>query len=268
MKMVKKVLLGMVALAAVFTFTSCGPKDDPEGAIKGGGNNVYTIDYTNEGTARYRAYRATSQNHAGALVTVQFDASNTNEDPSSKLGVIFNLSEKNGKKNFYCIGIAPDGKYYVSKFFNVTDIQGDNFGVADANVVNNATANDPAGTDPSEIEIVHLGSASIAKPAKVDNMYTYYIWFQGQDDGSFQWAILTGLTASEIAAYNTSTGVLPAYSTATKVNGAIAVDSSYTSNNKPRQNDVAVYAQVQPNSTLKGKWKFEGFFKEAEDIEE
>ena len=61
MKMVKKLLLGLVAVATVLTLVSCDGllnKDDDAGAITGSGKK-YKVSYKNEETDAYRAYKAT-----------------------------------------------------------------------------------------------------------------------------------------------------------------------------------------------------------------
>lgn len=276
MKMVKKVMLGMVALAAVLTLASCGKKDDPEGVIKGGGNNIWYIDYANEGTDTYRAYKETSQKHAGVIAKIRFDTSNTQVDNYSKMGLIFNLFEKNGKKNFFIIGISPDGHWYVSEYRNVTDIRAKNFGVADADVKTSSAAATVTDTSKpyefvwEELTQFESGSADTNKftmPAADSEGYkNVYIWFQA-DNGSFQWKISTNLTEAQINSYSSNTGAWP--TGASYVESGLIDDAAWTTNTTtPKQGDVALYAQIQKSSTLKGKWKIEKFYKEAEDIEE
>jgi hypothetical protein len=133
MKMVKKLLLGLVAVATVLTLVSCDGllnKDDDAGAIKGSGKK-YKVSYNNEETVAYRAYKATTLKHAGGLVKVTFDSNNVG---TSKMGIIFDLKDDDaneGAREFYIIGLNPSSSvknFYVSKFTNVTDIQASNFG--------------------------------------------------------------------------------------------------------------------------------------------
>lgn len=271
MKMVKKVLLGMVALAAVLTLASCGKKDDPEGAIKGGANNVWTIDYANDGTDTYRAYKETSQKHAGVIAKIRFDASNDKVNDSSKMGLIFNLhdSVKNDKDkgvSFYIIGISPDGHYYASEYQYITDIRGKNFGVADADV-NNAAA--LTAKRPYEKEIIEFKDANkfASMPtADSEGFQNFYVWYKADENGHYNFKIIpeSASTANILSQY--SDGALSG-TYDRQVSGNMT-DTSWTDTTKVPQNDVAVYAQIQPNSTLKGKWKIEKFFHEAEDIEE
>ena len=159
--------------------------DDSEGVIKGSNDN-YTVEYDNtEGTAKYRAYKETALKHAGALIKVKFDDTNTG---ASKMGVIFDLKNSaavNGGKDFYAIAIGQEGggSYYVSKFTNITNIQDENFGAT-------TTA---TGTDPKEIEIVKLATGNLKDkmPAKAtDGSQSFYVYYKLMSDGSFNWAIL------------------------------------------------------------------------------
>ena len=153
MKMVKKILLGTLAVAAVLSLASCGKiKDDENNAIKKNSSTKYSIDYENSSSSRYRAYESTSLNHAGALVKVKFDKGTDSVAGASKMGVIFNLKEADGKKNFYIIGLGGNNanpNFYVSVMENITDIQAENFGAS-------TTA---TGTNPKETEKVPLDTA-------------------------------------------------------------------------------------------------------------
>ncbi len=171
--------------------------DDTEGAIKGS-NDAYTINKKNEGTDKYRAYKETALNHAGALIKVTFDAETSTtvgtDTATSKMGVIFDLkanaTDKNAK-DFYIVGIGmADKSYYVSKFTNVTDIQAENFGTK--------LDNNPA----VEKEFVALKSGNFANlPAAKDGKTSVYVYYKLIKDGSFDWAILGDLTDEEIAMF-------------------------------------------------------------------
>lgn len=274
MKMVKKVLMGMAVLAIAVALTGC-LKDDKEGAIKGSGNN-YTVEYTNEGTDAYRAYKATGMAHAGALVKVKFDSINTS---SSKMGIIFDLHDsksgvKDAKgaaaKDFYAIAIGNEGggSYYVSKFTDIVDIQAKNFGAT-------TTAKEK---EPKEVEYVTLvtGNLKAKMPAKAaDGSLSLYIFYQCIGEGIYKWAILN-LTDEQAADYSNLTGdfksELP--ETAVLAEDVIGVSSAAEVLNalsaitaNPPQNKIAFYAQVASKATLKGSWTVKGTYKEAEDAE-
>ena len=110
MKMVKKILLGLVATAAVIGFAGCKQVDDVNEAITGK-NNDYAVDYENTRDENYRAYKSTSLKHAGALVKVTFEA--PDENNFSKMGLIFDLHDSKtvaDAKDFYIIGLAGTSK--------------------------------------------------------------------------------------------------------------------------------------------------------------
>ena len=270
MKMVKKVLMGMAVLAIAVALTGC-LKDDKEGAIKGSGNN-YTVEYTNEGSEAYRAYKATGMAHAGALVKVKFDSINTG---SSKMGVIFDLHDsksgvKDAKgaaaKDFYAIAIGNEGggSYYVSKFTDIVDIQAKNFGAT-------TTAKEK---EPKEVEEVKLvtGNLKAKMPAAAaDGSLSLYIFYHCYGEGLYKWGIYN-LTDEQANEYSNITGEFKTAQTAL-VEGVIGAESlsspaalaAVTAN--PPQNKVAFYAQVASKTTLKGSWTVKNFYKEAEDAE-
>ena len=280
MKMVKKVLFGLVVLGTVLALTSCGGKpgkDDEEGAIKKGLNNNWTVNYENTDAKNlYRAYRSTDTKHAGTLVRVQFDAEATTSE-KSKMGLIFNHHYTDNDKNtqnFFIIGIAPNGEYYVSEYRNIDskNIQGTNFGVDDANVKAKASQIDD--TKPAEIVIKELHGSG--NKVTLNNTYesgknTAWIWFQAAEDGTYSWSIETDLTKELEENFkpngkDTETKD-PSPSYATTAHKGTMKETGYTSDGKVPQNGVSVYAQVYNSSTLKGEWKFIGFYKEAEDAE-
>ncbi|MCI7564362.1 MAG: hypothetical protein MST09_05250, partial [Spirochaetia bacterium] len=88
MKIMKKIAVAVFAGAMVFGFASCAGGDDPENAIKGSGKN-YSIDYTNEGTEVYRAYRDTAFKHAGACVQIDFLNVTEETKRAGVMGLIF-----------------------------------------------------------------------------------------------------------------------------------------------------------------------------------
>ncbi len=274
MKMVKKILFGLVAVAAVLSLASCGiKKDDPEGIIKGTAGN-YSVNYKYENadtTATYRAYKPTGFKHAGALVKVTFNAADLANIGNSKFGLIFGLKEtKNGDqkiRDFYIIGLGAEkhneeyGKYYVSKYENVVDIQAENFGAPE-------DGGAAAAGKPQETVKVGITNCSLPKDGE-GNVYAY-IWYQANNTtGAYDWKILNmeDSAATEWQTKqdtdkrgNSPTGTPIAY-------GSITGAFEPCDANKEPQDYIAVYARVQGSKTLNGKVNFKGDFREAEDIE-
>ena len=262
MKMVKKILLGMVATAAIIGFVGCkATVDDPEEAITGSGND-YSVSYDNtSGEDVYRAYHSTEQNHAGALVKVTFDKKDVG---ASKMGVIFDLKDSANKdaKDFYIIGLgtASTRNFYVSKFTNVTQLRAENFGTK--------LTENPAKEDP----IVDLGDDDINVPAAgSDGKVTMYVYFKAFKEGKYEWAVLNlsdERAASLAKSMNTIT--LDSFNGAEKlksgeITGAFA---AVTSDLKIPQNQLAVYAMIVQGVNMSGSWKYLDTYKEAEEIAE
>ena len=263
MKMVKKLLLGLVAVATVLTLVSCDGllnKDDDAGAIKGSGKK-YKVSYNNEETVAYRAYKATTLKHAGGLVKVSFDSNNVG---TSKMGIIFDLKDDDaneGAREFYIIGLNPSSSvknFYVSKFTNVTDIQASNFGT------------DLEENPAKEIEIVPLATSNnITFPAAdADGKYSVYVYYKALTDGSFDWKILN--IDDDIAkAYDFKEGNFTASSVIKSGNTKAKAGTEYDAceeGDQP-QNKIAFYAQIASKKTLKGSWNVLGTYLEAEDAE-
>ena len=262
MKMVKKILLGMAFTAAVLAFAGCkGAADDPEEAITGS-NNDYSVDYDNtEGAEVYRAYHETGMKHAGALVKVTFDKKDVG---TSKMGVIFdshdNATDKEAK-DFYIIGLGTLAKknFYVSKFTNVTQLREENFGTK--------LKENPA----KEVPIVNLDdSTSITIPAAdADGKITMYVYFKAFNNGSYEYAVLnlTEATAKTINIDKTSLLALKSALPAANILTSGEISGAFTGTTIP-ENYLAVYAMISPGQHLTGSWKYCGFYKEAEEIEE
>ena len=272
MKMVKKVLLGLAAAATIMAFFGCKMVDDENGAIQGK-NNDYTVDYTNESATEYRAYKSTSLQHAGALVKVTFE--NPNESSYCKMGAIFDLDEKNGKRSFYIMGLsaAKDKNFYVSRFENVSDIQDKNFGANDE-------ASDPAVETVIWDNNTTNGIGSITRPALVDGKLTYYLYYkafknsgENPTKGYWEWGLYTfsdaeaELAKEVIKDKNANLASLNAIKTNVKA-GTIEDAFDLKTGGGIPQNKVAVYAKIDAGKTLTGSWKYLDMYKEAEEIEE
>ena len=271
MKMVKKILLGLAASAAVLAFVGCKTVDDEEGAIQGK-NNDYSVTYENTDTENnYRAYKSTSLKHAGGLVKVTFDEPDDNN--FSKMGVLFDLHDNAANpdaKDFFIIGLSGSSTYnfYVSKFTNVTDLQADNFGTK-------LTEN-----KADETEYVKYGATLQRPDADTDGSVSYYVYFKANTDGSYEWAILdmTDELAAQIQITDSTTlASLPAGATRLTYKAVNSTTSETATGTIPAptpaltavpQNQLAVYINVIKTKTLKGKWKFMDMYLKAEEIEE
>ena len=266
MKMVKKILLGLVATASVLSLVSCGLKDDTNKAMGGTGDKP-TIDYENTGTENYRCYKSTSLKHAGAIVKVVFE--NPEASGISKMGVIFDLHENKTNKNavdFYIIGLASNSdceNFYVSKFTNVTDLQAKNFGTE--------LETNPADED----ELIELSNDNKIPSAKLpaiaeDGSRSYYIYYKALKEGKYEYAVLdmTDATAKKLKAKDLSISSMPAGVTVIKSGTISNAFDAVTKDDQVPQNKIGCYAMVAPKKTLKGHWDFFNTYLEAEEIEE
>lgn len=246
--------------ALVFGLASCAESDDPNGMIKGSGKH-YEIDYTNELPAftenTSRGYKTTKLNHAGGLVKVTFD--NLSSDNGGVMGFIFDFKKNetnSDARDFFVIGLKNNGKYYVSKFTNVTDLQAENFGTAETYNPAVETKIEPSGT-------AIWSDLSGSFPTDEDgNKYAYVYAFCNQD-GTYDWAILnnsatekvSGLSDKEFTALTFTDDMYMAHGT---------IDTDITGYSKQTQNNLAVYANVYGQGTLTGSWDFVGTYKEVE----
>ena len=149
--------------------------------INGSGNYYYT-EYMNESsTENRRAVMTSSLKHAGCLVKITFDkdsiACGTNS-VAGNMGLLFDFN----KGTFFIICIRSDGKFYVSKYENVTNFDADNFGTS--------LSRNPA----IETQIVPTNgtwsnlSGSMPKDSKGNSFC--YVYTLCKDDGTIDWAVL------------------------------------------------------------------------------
>lgn len=155
--MKKFIKLGVLALVAgSLCFMGCKNNDDDQNSVVQGSGNNKSIDYYNNGEAdgTCRGYSTTALKHQGELVRFTLKGSNgtTTKDYSNYadktyggvIGFMWDLSiaddkDTATKRNFFVVGLSvgSDGsdttkvKYYVSRYFNVTNIYAKNFGVAE-----------------------------------------------------------------------------------------------------------------------------------------
>lgn len=289
MKLSKKVLAAMSASALLLTagiFTSCTEDDDDtEGAISGSGKN-YSINYTNSGTDIYRCWNTTSFKHEGELVKVVIN----NQSSSTKdgnMGFVWDLCQskdaanpnsvtlghtEKGYQNFFVIGAQNNKgtiRYYISKYFNVTDLQADNFGASKTVASHDAGI---AATDPVEIAVQGWKNLSDAKIASDGTVTLWFDIYSPVKDKKY------GVPYATTACTEDATGVYyvdiydadPTDSTVTanKI-GSSTIESSITGYSaEPTQNTLAVYANVQPSATLNGSWYLAADYAAAEAVEE
>lgn len=169
MKISKKLLAAFSVAAMLVTalsVTGCKKEDDddPVGAITGSNNN-YSVNYNNTNgyaadtvndkksgsSGVYRAWNRTTFKHQGALTKVTLKKGNGAAGKNDGvMGVAWDLQTSKGEdaasdataETFNVFGIRNDAgtlKCYVSRYFNITNKQANNFGAAETSTANPAT---------------------------------------------------------------------------------------------------------------------------------
>lgn len=293
MKLSKKVIAAMSASALLLTagiFTSCTEDDDDtEGAISGSGKN-YSINYTNSNDAIYRCWNTTTFKHEGELVKITFNDQTTSTH-NGALGFVWDLGKSSAAinnntvtlgatdanaKNFLIVGFRNQSsglQYYVSKFFNVTDLQADNFGATSANKVTTHDAG-LAKSVPCEIDVTDgwksAGISTIASDKTITAYVDIYPLFENSTYG-VPYSSTNKYTGDEVGAY-----VVDIYDSDPTAEGFTGTPVATTTvsptvtgySAEPTQNTLAVYANVQPSKTLSGSWNLAKDYAAAEAVEE
>lgn len=256
-----KIILGSAILAMAMGFVSCSDDDDPYNMISGS-NNHYSINYTNDTDQIQRGISSTAFKHAGATLKVSFDTVNSTytggseSDRAGVMGVIFDLEEAEGKKNFYVIGMRSVGKnetsgkkdnaieYYISKFENITDLQAVNFGAT-------KTASDG---EPKETVVVDTwAKASAWNTDGVDSILVYIAQESGEDL-QYDYKVYLLDPSTELDSNGVPTADL------SKTTAAATIDVNYPDST---QKKLSVYANVYGNQTLVGNWDYQGTYKQV-----
>ncbi|WP_303922262.1 hypothetical protein [Treponema berlinense] len=302
MKMTKKLLAlagGVAILASAFVFTSCSEDDDDtEGAISGSGNN-YSITYKNEDTKNiYRCTNTTTFKHLGELVKIEIK-NQTSDSKDGVMGFIWDLKQSkdaesvtegatttkpaitaSGYQNFFSIGFQKNYdkvksesyvRYYVSKFFNVSDLQANNFGAPESDTVTTHKAGIGANT-PKELVVK---SWTKLDSVKVDSNGTVTVWvdiypvYTNSTYGQNIEAHSSDVAGTYIVDIYTADPTTATTATPATPVETVTINPSVTGYNaEPAQGTLAVYANVQPNKTLNGSWELKKDYAAAEVVEE
>ena len=287
MKMTK-VLFGAAVLAMVFGFASCKAEDDDPFDLISGSNKTYTISGQNTGASgTIRGYESTTFKHKGELFQVAFDS--LTDD--GVIGFIWDLpraAAESGNRNFLIFGIRNKKgafSYYTSKFFHVTDMQAINFGAADASgittayqVTTNAAGLAAEGAKELDITNILKGTTfkTLSTPTKgSDNKYSYWVDIYQLGDSDYKGPNKTTAVADtaskgafqvDIYSADPSDGSV----SANKLD-SFTIGTDYTGYNRTdgvSQGYLAVYANIQPSSSLNGSVYLKTNYAAAETIEE
>ena len=294
MKMVKKILLGLVAGALVLGFVGCKP---PEGGDSDAIAETSTfsksasIDTENEGESLMRGFKALNTKHLDAILHIQ-NKVNKIETPSNNLktngvmGYIFNMNEeqtsftiaavrynqKTGNVDAYVetySGVDPT-KLEKEDFSNGVKATGspaysDGFGfkLVDKSIVDEILAAEE-GTENEGlldiwIDVIANDGESVGRKGTAG---TYTVRFFGADPQRKKKAS-NGLEykADELELLKEVTVL------ADNVNNKFVKDGEESGKLSNMQSYMGYYYNIQAGQKLTGNWKFDALKMEAEEIE-
>lgn len=261
-------LVGIAALAVA----GCSIKDDEFNMINEENSKLYTIDHTNEDADQvHRGYKSTNYAHAGGLVNIHFDSISNGTYGDGVMGLIFGLDGSKNARNFYVIGIRNKKDYYVSQYTNVSNLNGNNFGVAD-------------GDGAEEVIIKNLNTALPADKISTSNGLDVTVFYRdvikNSTEHTYEIYFLTPDEAYTVATDTDGNAVVKNGSSDVELGtAAVTIDYNCTSDSFT-QRKFAPYANVYPatancsadykankatgTGTVKGSWTIQGDFKAAE----
>ena len=305
MKMVKKILLGTLAVAAILTFASCGQREEAGNSELidiNAGSSKGSIDYTNESEDTTRGFKTLQTKHLDAICHIETtvtELKGDNAKASGTMGYIFNVvkaedgtysfsiagaryNQKSGDVEAYVEtfkGIAADkleenltggkkatGLSYGDTAFGFTLVE-----KTDVNRLLAAQTEEPKKLD-LWIDLVANGKAkkddTAAPKGRGGKEGTYTVTFYWKDP----------VRQSSATSYDLTYGEAKGAAPTTFAEGflksctieAADVNAAYDAEKglTSMQSDVGFYANVYAGQTLKGTWKLDEIKKEAEEIEE
>ena len=306
MKMVKKILLGTLAVAAILTFASCGKREEAGNSELidiNAGSSKGSIDYTNEGDSTTRGFKTLQTKHLDAICHIETtvtELKGDNAKASGTMGYIFNVvkadddtysfsiagvryNQKNGNVEAYVEtfkGIAADkleedltggkkatGLSYGDTAFGFTLVEKDD--------VNSLLAAQTE--EPKKLELwIDLVASGKASKDATDYPKGRHVGADGTYTVSFYWK--DPVRNSSATSYDLTYGEAKGAAPTTFAEGflksctieAADVNAAYDAEKglTSMQSDVGFYANVYAGQTLKGTWKLDKIKKEAEEIEE
>ncbi len=288
MKMVKKILLGTLAVAAI-AFVGCKASVEDENHMLSVSGDSCEIDYENGSDGYSRGWETLQQDHVDGICKITAKVNSNVGSGDGVFGYIFNLKQNEDETyNFTLAGIrftASKIEYYVSDYKNVdgsTLSEGSDFlgtdgkkakapgnGTTATVTESNSTSN---GIDTLKsltinngdevsvwIDVVAQdGEATSTSRDGIKNTYT--VKFYDKDPGR----TMNGdkLTYnSSVSAIKTATGI--------GLNNPLPDGTKHFSATKG-QSKLGFYANVYGNRKLTGKWEIDSssLYHEAEEIEE
>ena len=291
MKMVKKILLGTLAVAAVLSLASCGKREEA-GNIEikvGAGSKSASIDFKNEGEDTARGFKSLQTKHLDAICKIETTVTDLvagkGAVATGTMGYIFNLVKGTDDKYSFTIAGARynqstgNVEAYVETFKNIAKddleksltggikadgspayVNGFGFKLLDKTEVDYALAQQS--TTPKKLELwIDVVANDGTTTGRTGPAGTYTVSFYKADPERNSSATSFDLTYGS----NKSAALIRVVTIkATEVFAPYDATRGLTS----MQSDVGFYANVYKGQTLKGKWQFSQIKKEAEEIEE
>ncbi len=297
MKMVKKILLGIVTAAAVLSLAGCGlrKKGGNESMIKVPlGSSKATVDETNESTTDVsRGFKTLQTKHTDAICKITNTINGTSCD--GVMGYIFDYKEETDKSvSFTIAGLRiktdSDGKHfasaYVETYKNVdpeTLETGSGFMKLNGTKANPISASYDYGwgsadgnfgkilARPADVEATLAANKALGRENEIDTWVELVANLgdgtEGRNGTAGTYTVnfyyndpgRTKGTGNNKLTYDHSEYKL-AYATVTTTNTAFTTELPQT--------EQGFYATVYGGQTLTGKWEFSAIKKEAEEIEE
>ena len=297
MKMVKKFLFGLAAVATILAFVSCdglldkkntigGVEEDDDVAVEGAVNGkIITgqasnakIDVTNNSETEYiREVDLLLTNHYGSrAVIVQEDIDEAKA--KGMMGYAFNVvvnEDKTAGTKTYDLSVVGATMYkgvpvtYISVFRNVANLNESNLGAAKGHVYSvDKYADFLKDTEPCECEIVALpvkdgkATKNLEKYAydETAKTFTVAINVTAEDDGSYS---IDYYDPKDVLKDNGSwiSSLKLKNVTAKETEKIPATVTGYTTKTQAK---LGVYANVYGASSLKGSWRLSGIKGEGE----
>ena len=300
MKMVRKILLGLVATAAVISFVGCQGTtvgEDEDGApkiINGSTAKAYVgakdgEGYTNENESTNREMKLFTTKHYGSFAALTLTGE-TKSSYNGQLGYVFNYTKNKDKTvNFITVGYRNNHGIidtYISQFYNISESEFDkpNFGVSeDVNdreagkdffiytnvntITTEKLAEIKATGKPTEIYITPLNTQ--IGSLTFDNLKN------GNGDLTIGVEVVSndGKTAGKPAGSYTVNYYTDLTNDYKKVEAATVVDTAFvpatvTGYTKAEQTEIGCYVAVYGKKTLNGFWRFSEISGEDIPLEE
>ena len=305
MKMVKKILLGTLAVAAILSFASCQREEGGNSSIIdiNGASSSGSVDYTNDGDTTTRGFKTLLTQHLDAICHIEYTVTDLvqgkGQIATGTMGYIFNVvkNEDTNKYSFTIAGLRHNQENntieaYVETFKDVAkdsledSLTGGHPATGSGTYVNSGSSVDWGFRLVSATTLANYLNAQSTEPKKLDVWIDVIAngkeakddtdWPENRhnaDDGSYTVRFFTEDPERNSSAmtYNLAYNSVSPIKTVTVPVADTNAKYEQSATDKKLSNmqtDCGFYANVYAGQTLKGKWEIKQLKKEAEEIEE